>query len=294
MDQNITQVKIRPAIGIARVGNSATEFFAGPESPDRMPEQPGFYKDAAGEVVRELKLNEGGVSEIVWTVRLANKKAAWYQFHLPLDIPEGKSLAPALYGRRNAAVVGADRAKLFTPGTGRTVCPFVDDAPVAAQPGLLDRAALEHCAADAFHPGSEVTWPIRRGTLYTEPFRVRHRAVNDPEPDYGASLTAEKALAPNGPTYAQGPGDLTRWMAAPWQTDAARCRSGYEVLSNQAALPHLSAAAGTWAAAGGDAAAVEDALVGQAVRRAVAETRYSEEEISAGYDERLDPFHEGL
>ncbi|MFJ2178136.1 LodA/GoxA family CTQ-dependent oxidase [Streptomyces sp. NPDC087851] len=672
MDQNIVRVKIHPAIGVARVGNSATEFFVGPESPDRVPEQPGFYKDAAGavkrqaarfrvygynaagEVVRELKVNEGGVSEVAWTVHLANKKAAWYQFHVPLDIPEGKNLTPAQYGLRNAGVVGANRKKLvndpgsrtvlasaaetrkfdsgkimdrtvylgeisarpdgrllvlggmgtsksyanqpatgvanndtwyddtsdgpvtatvtlqgrtltatpawvvvgppdyapntksvrtlydllhdvffggtqpppqvsfaqdiepvlrrfcdlqwvnhgfasqfgwkgphdflapamlsrladasdrnaelrrqvyvalrdydrdgtsplpwpwvygdamataahpsvrhylllsptqdrmmerwaegkFTPGTERTVYPEVDDAPVAEQPGLLDRAALEHCAADAFHPGSEVTWPIRRTTMYTEPFRIRHRAAGASEPDYGASLTPEKALAPNGPTYAQGPGDLTRWMAAPWQTDAARCRSGYEVLSHlgpryspylptfwpahvpnhvlkeddftivnsaptpgddsvrataferravwlrglvgtvaqqtnqmitdwpkfgiveeraytvgdgafperisvesrpaapfdaapdtrnlvnlqvpQAAFPHLSAAAGTWAAEGPGAEAVEEALVSQAVRRAVAETRFTEEEISAGYDERLDPFHEGL
>ena len=31
-----------------------------------------------------------------------------------------------------------------------------------------------------------------------------------------------------GPLYEQGPGDITRWMAVPWQTDTASCRSGYD------------------------------------------------------------------
>ncbi|GAA2325210.1 LodA/GoxA family CTQ-dependent oxidase [Streptomyces kunmingensis] len=104
----------------------------------------------------------------------------------------------------------------------------VEDAPVADQPGLLDRAALDFCLADAFHPGCEVTWPIRHATMFAEPFRILHRAEGAAEPDYGAELTPEKALAADGPLYAQGPGCLTRWMAVPWQTDTASCRSGYE------------------------------------------------------------------
>jgi hypothetical protein len=111
MDGRIAQVKIHPAIGVARIGNSGEAPFIGPESPDQAPGEPGTYKDAsgairrqaarfrvygynaAGEVVRELKPGESGVTEIRWTVHLANKKAAWYQFHLPLDIPEGNTLA---------------------------------------------------------------------------------------------------------------------------------------------------------------------------------------------------------
>jgi hypothetical protein len=110
--------------------------------------------------------------------------------------------------------------------------PKVDDAPAAEQPGLLDRAALENCAADAFHPGCEVTWPIRHPSMFSEPFRIRHRAPGTAEVDFGPTLTAQEAVADNGPLHAQGPGDLTRWMAAPWQADTASCRSGYEVLAN--------------------------------------------------------------
>jgi hypothetical protein len=64
--------------------------------------------------------------------------------------------------------------------------------------------------------------------MYTAPFRIRHRPVNDVEPDWGETLTQEIVLQPGGPLYAQGPGDITRWMAVPWQADTAFCRSGYD------------------------------------------------------------------
>ncbi|MEU6234379.1 LodA/GoxA family CTQ-dependent oxidase [Kitasatospora sp. NPDC047058] len=104
----------------------------------------------------------------------------------------------------------------------------LEDAPVADQPGLLDRAALDFCLADAFHPGCEVTWPVRHATMYGEPLRIRHRPAGTAEPDYGDELSQARALGPDGPLHEQGPGDLTRWMAVPWQTDTASCRSGYE------------------------------------------------------------------
>ncbi|MBL8300087.1 MAG: LodA/GoxA family CTQ-dependent oxidase [Rhodanobacteraceae bacterium] len=104
----------------------------------------------------------------------------------------------------------------------------IDQVPLAQQPSMLDRAALEFCLADAFHPGCEMTWPVRHATMYLEPYRWRHRAKDDPEPDYGTTLTPAEATSYNGPLYAQFPGSITRWMAIPWQTDTASCRSGYQ------------------------------------------------------------------
>lgn len=104
----------------------------------------------------------------------------------------------------------------------------LDEVPVPQQPAMLDRAALEHCLADAFHPGCEVTWPIRHATIFGAPFRILPRPAGEPEPDYGPVLTPEIALGPEGPLHAQGPGDLTRWMGLPWQADTAFCRSGYD------------------------------------------------------------------
>lgn len=105
--------------------------------------------------------------------------------------------------------------------------PDVDDLPLPDRPGTLDRAALDHCLADAFHPGCEVTWPVRHVSMFGSPFRIRHRASGAEVPNYGDELDAAKALGADGPLHAQGPGDLTRWMAIPWQADTAYCRSGY-------------------------------------------------------------------
>jgi hypothetical protein len=91
----ITTIKIHPAIGVARVGNSPSDFFVGPELPgDRSPPN-GGYKDRAlrikrqaarfrifgydsgGNLVKELLASNASVT---WTVHLANKKAAWRRF----------------------------------------------------------------------------------------------------------------------------------------------------------------------------------------------------------------------
>lgn len=114
------------------------------------------------------------------------------------------------------------------PGTAVASPPAIDDVPLAEQPAMLDRAALEFCLADAFHPGCEMTWPVRHASMYSEPYRWRHRAKDDPEPDYGKTLTPAEACSFNGPLYGQFPGSITRWMAIPWQTDTASCRSGYD------------------------------------------------------------------
>ena len=44
---------------------------------------------------------------------------------------------------------------------------------------MLDRAALEFCLADAFHPGCEMTWPVRHASMYMAPFRIRHRRADE-------------------------------------------------------------------------------------------------------------------
>jgi hypothetical protein len=104
----------------------------------------------------------------------------------------------------------------------------LDQVPLADQPATLDRAAMDHCLADAFHPGCEMTWPMRHPTLYTALYRIRRRPADQPEPDYGATLDVPTVLGPTGPLHAQGPGDISRWMGLPWQGDTAYCRSGYD------------------------------------------------------------------
>ncbi|HEY3841601.1 MAG TPA: LodA/GoxA family CTQ-dependent oxidase, partial [Bryobacteraceae bacterium] len=128
----IVEARIHPAIGIARIGNSE-EFFVGPEVPYRQPPPTGGYRDpegklkrqaarfriygydASGNVVGELTAAN---AEIAWTVHVANKKAAWYDFDAALDLPEAVDLKST---RRNAAVQGKERTGLVIDPGARSV-----------------------------------------------------------------------------------------------------------------------------------------------------------------------------
>ena len=107
---------------------------------------------------------------------------------------------------------------------------MLEHLPLSEQPEALTRAALEPCSGGAFHPGVELTWPLRHKELYRGAFRVAlatNRAANLIQ-DLGQLLTAETAFkgfrgVPPA-VAAQMPGDLTRWMGLPWQCDAFSCQ----------------------------------------------------------------------
>jgi hypothetical protein len=79
-----------------------------------------------------------------------------------------------------------------------------------------------------FHPAFELSWPMRLISMYKSPFRLRRRPEDFPEPDYGEFLTWSIALSRDGPLSASGPGDITKWLAVPWQTDTVSCRAGFQ------------------------------------------------------------------
>jgi len=136
------------------------------------------------------------------------------------------SITPTLYGYLKSWVNGdfiADWDPSYRPPQR-----LEDIRNPAEQAESLTKSALWYCLGGPFHPGCEITWPMRHTSLYTKAFRVRRRATGEPERNYGDELTYDKVKAASGPLYEQGPGDLTRWMAVPWQTDTSSCRAGYD------------------------------------------------------------------
>jgi hypothetical protein len=113
---------------------------------------------------------------------------------------------------------------------------FVADDPAAAPPPWeslsaaeqvrgIDRAVLDELLGGPFHPGAEFTWPMRNRIVYAAPFRIKRRAA--PEPSWGTQLVGSVATGPGGPLDGSTAGDVTRWMAVPWQSDTSSCLSGY-------------------------------------------------------------------
>jgi hypothetical protein len=134
--------KIHPAIGVARLGDATSGFFIGPEVPGRPAEGDAAmggvvppFKDSSAikrqaarfriwqyaddgkgkyKPVEEKSLASKDVEWIVWTVHLANKKAAFFQFKGLVGDPVFGP-AGATHPRRNAAVTNP-KALWLDPG----------------------------------------------------------------------------------------------------------------------------------------------------------------------------------
>ncbi len=78
----------------------------------------------------------------------------------------------------------------------------------------LTRSVLENCVGGALSPGIETSWISRNPAVYAEPFRVRPRFPTPDPLSLGLDLVAGLE-----------PGDLTRYMALPWQADFNECAS---------------------------------------------------------------------
>jgi hypothetical protein len=116
----------------------------------------------------------------------------------------------------------------FITGTPQPDIPF-DKMTPAEQTAALLKAPLEECLGGPFHPGIEITWPLRNLIMWEKPFRLKILPEDKPVSDnYGPILTSAIALGPGGPLDGSGPGSLTRWLGVPWQTDEASCLSGYD------------------------------------------------------------------
>lgn len=124
-----------------------------------------------------------------------------------------------------------------------------EDLSLDQQPMALTRAALEPLSGGAFHPGVELTWPMRQQALYHDdlPFRIKVRETPETVSEQTAKLglllspqtcfgNATRSKTPSGEAYsfydvpedspigAQKPGDLTRWLGLPWHPDAFSCQ----------------------------------------------------------------------
>lgn len=132
------------------------------------------------------------------------------------------AIAPVQYAHLRSWAEGN-----FTKRTPRSP-DSLDDVPLASQPSMLDRAALDSCLGGAFHPGVEFPWIARVPWIWTDDLRLRSAAVTPNLGPFGSQLTPAVATSRTGPLRSLGPGDVIKWMGVPWQADSSSCRYGYE------------------------------------------------------------------
>lgn len=108
-----------------------------------------------------------------------------------------------------------------------------DEMGPAEQANGLTEAALEETLGGPFHPGCEFTWPMRNAIMYNEndPWRIKRRKYA--KDDFGVALDHEIAFSKDGPLDGSAPGDITRWMAVPWQSDTSSCLSAYRAYAGE-------------------------------------------------------------
>lgn len=122
----------------------------------------------------------------------------------------------------------------FTTGEPQKYIPFEKLSP-AEQVNALNQAPMEECLGGPFHPGIELTWPMRVKQMWKKPYRLNVVAEGEAtDLDFGPLLSpaivlGEVSLGKDGPLAKSGPGSLTRWLGVPWQTDEASCLSGYDL-----------------------------------------------------------------
>ena len=125
----------------------------------------------------------------------------------------------------------------------------------ARRPFLMTQAIFETLYGGGFHPGVELTWPMRHRQMYAENEivfadvtpgnsfyglrEVRLNAASESEQaeifynDFGLSMSSEDirdSLIPDNEKHwlwRITPGDLTKWMGIPWQSDAGSCQAVY-------------------------------------------------------------------
>jgi hypothetical protein len=108
----------------------------------------------------------------------------------------------------------------------------LNEVPLPLQPQALTATNLLECLGGPFHPGIELTWFLRRLSMWNiedknDPLRLNILPQDEqPQDNFGPILRPKKALRKM--FNASGPGTLTRFMGVPWQTDEASCRSGYD------------------------------------------------------------------
>lgn len=97
----------------------------------------------------------------------------------------------------------------------------------------LTEAALEETLGGPFHPGCEFTWPMRHSLMYDkkDPWRIKRR--KRAKENFGIAISTDIVLSKGGPLDGSTPGDITKWMAVPWQSDTSSCLSAYRTYAGE-------------------------------------------------------------
>lgn len=149
----------------------------------------------------------------------------------PAELSVGVPLMPLSLGEAGTAFLAVSKTQYFFLEQWNDQA-FEASARSPLGPGeYLDMASLSNCLGGRYVPGIEVSYPIRQPDMYITdwattgagPFRIKHK------PQVYASAQADLPFLTGGwiplhnMTDGLEPGDLSKFMSVPWQTDYNSC-----------------------------------------------------------------------
>lgn len=95
----------------------------------------------------------------------------------------------------------------------------------------LDIASLANCLGGRFVPGIEMSYPVRERDMYdlewrtsgAGPFRIKHRPLDYRKAKKGEPFLTGGWIPRHSGNTGLEPGDTSKFMAIPWQTDYNSC-----------------------------------------------------------------------
>ena len=140
---------------------------------------------------------------------------SWSPKPWPWLYGDAMNIPPAMTPRQYSALSNTQLAMLKKWAAGDFEADYdpqrrppasIDQVPLADQGDTLTRAALEFCLADAFHPGCEMTWPVRAASMYMAPFRLAPPAPGLDRAGVGRDPHAGRRHHPERPALRPGSG----------------------------------------------------------------------------------------
>ncbi len=222
---------IHPSVGVGRLGNSVQQFCLAPDTIGGLPYEADQYgnklgpiktfKDSASQVRRqgqvfkvyddsgaEITLKSPNIATMTWTVHIANKKAAWYQY----SELEGN----LLYGENNSYKnrnVPFRNAKKIDEKERQTL--IIDPGPRTLT-GARQSIDFDQASVPAGYPAQFPPKEVKHGTPITTLGQLNtdddgrlvvvgaygHAGGNEPLTSYGGSDTWHDDIA-DGPVYCE-------------------------------------------------------------------------------------------
>jgi hypothetical protein len=147
------------------------------------------------------------------------------------ELSVGVPLMPLSLGEAGTAFLAVSKTQYFFLEQWDR-CHFHPGSGPALGPGeYLDMASLSNCLGGRYVPGIEVSYPIRQPDIYGTdwrtsgcgPFRIKHKALDYQSAKKSVPFLTGGWIPLHDMNDGLEPGDLSKFMSIPWQTDYNSC-----------------------------------------------------------------------